>query len=71
MRPAYELEVVPLHELVGDLLAEKPPSAPRTHRPCFHFLGIGPNQITESTWIKFVVFINIELLSQNWRSKVE
>ena len=56
MRPADELEVVPLHELVGDLLAEKPPCAPRTHRPRLHFLGIGPNQITESTWVRQVVF---------------
>ena len=51
VRPADELEVVPLHELVSDLLAEQPPGAPWAHGPSLHFLRVGPNQITESTWI--------------------
>ena len=49
MRPADELEVVPLHELVGDLLTEQPPGASRAHGPRLHFVGVGPNKITEST----------------------
>ena len=55
MRPADELEVVPLHELVGDLLTEQPPGASRAHGPRLHFVGVGPNKITESTWFRWYV----------------
>jgi hypothetical protein len=48
VRPADELEVVPLHELVGHLCPEEPPGAPRAHCPSLDLLGVGPDKITKS-----------------------
>ena len=50
MCPAYQLQVVFLHEFVCDFITKEPPCAPRTHCPVGHqILGVRPYQITEST----------------------
>lgn len=43
--PAYQLEAVGVHKLVGDLCPKQPACAAGTHCPGVHFLRVGPYQM--------------------------
>ena len=42
-----QLEVVPVHEVGGDLSAKQPARATGADRPSVHVLGVGPDEIAE------------------------
>ena len=47
MRPAYEFEIVFMHEFVGDLGPEQPACATRADRPVLNLLRVRPDEVAE------------------------
>lgn len=53
MRPTYQIQLVDLHEVVGDARAKQPAGAARTVRPRLdRVLGVGPDQVAEGALVR-------------------
>lgn len=52
MRTGDERKIVNMAELIGDTITKEPACTTRTDRPCLHVVGIGPDKITECTFMR-------------------
>lgn len=50
MRPAYEFEIVFMHEFIGDFGPEEPARAAGADRPILNLFRIRPDKITERAY---------------------